>query len=156
MRFIDEEQTTKTGRRNDEWPSLHSFISVASCPFSKTKASFDAPSALESYFSFITRLFNMHHVTGIRLLVLPMAVSAAVHQISVGQGGLKFSPDSITAKVGDQVQFNFDSSLGHSVVEGDYNNPCQPLDASAFYSGTVSSGVSLATFLHSCICSPSS
>jgi plastocyanin len=97
---------------------------------------------------------NMHHVTGIKLLVLPMAVSAAVHQIAVGQGGLKFSPDSITAKVGDQVQFNFDSSLGHSVVEGDYNNPCQPLDASAFYSGTVSSGVSLATFLHSCICSP--
>ena len=61
--------------------------------------------------------------------------SGAVHSISVGQGNqLKFSPDSITAKVGDLVEFNF-VGVDHSVALGDFSNPCQPKDSSAFFSG---------------------
>lgn len=60
--------------------------------------------------------------------------SGAIHSIAVGQGGLKFVPDSITADVGDQVEFHFVES-DHTVVEGAFNKPCQPLDSSAFYSG---------------------
>ena len=61
--------------------------------------------------------------------------SGAVHSISVGQGGqLKFSPDAITAQVGDLVEFKFVGD-GHSVALGDFSNPCQPMDASAFFSG---------------------
>ena len=69
--------------------------------------------------------------------------SGAIHSISVGQGGqLKFVPDSITAKVGDQVEFSF-MAAGHSVAEGDFSNPCQPMSSSAFFSGwPVSTGVS--------------
>jgi plastocyanin len=67
--------------------------------------------------------------------------SSSVHEIAVGEGGLKYTPNSFTAKVGDKVEFNFVSS-GHSVVEGVFNNPCQPNGASAFFSGFPKTGVS--------------
>ena len=67
--------------------------------------------------------------------------SGSVHEVSVGEGGLKYTPNVIAAKVGDHVEFNFVSS-GHSVVEGSFNNPCQPSAASAFFSGFPKTGVS--------------
>lgn len=69
--------------------------------------------------------------------------SGSIHSIAVGEGGqLKFSPDSIMAKVGDQVEFHF-MAAGHSVGEGDFTHPCQPMDSSAWFSGyPVPSGVS--------------
>jgi plastocyanin len=74
--------------------------------------------------------------------------SGAVHSISVGQGGqLKFSPDSITAKVGDLVEFKFVDD-GHSVALGDFSNPCQPKDSSAFFSGYPVDAVSQACTLN--------
>lgn len=68
--------------------------------------------------------------------------SSSVHEIAVGEGGLKYTPNSFTAKVGDKVEFNF-VSAGHSVVEGSFNNPCQPNGASAFFSGFPKTGVRL-------------
>jgi plastocyanin len=58
----------------------------------------------------------------------------AVQTIQVGKSGLTYTPDSITAKVGDQIEFQFDSA-GHSVAEGTFGKPCQPDGDSAFWSG---------------------
>lgn len=61
--------------------------------------------------------------------------SGAVHSVSVGQGdSLKFTPDTITAQVGDLVEFHFEDD-GHSVAEGIFSNPCAPKDVSAWFSG---------------------
>ena len=77
-----------------------------------------------------------------RVLALGLLATAAVHTIMVGQGGLKYSPDSITAAAGDQVEFHW-ASAGHSVTQGDEDNACQPLSADSFYSGIESTAVTL-------------
>lgn len=60
--------------------------------------------------------------------------SSNMHAVTVGAGGgLSFSPDTITAAVGDIVQFHF-NPLNHSVVEGDISTPCKP-KSGGFYSG---------------------
>ena len=68
------------------------------------------------------------------------SASPGVHSVAVGQGGLTFSPNSLTAAVGDQVEFHFDSPT-HSVAQGDFNNACQPLNSSSFWSGYPGNGV---------------
>ena len=75
------------------------------------------------------------------------AASNSIHSVVVGGGDkLTFSPETITAKVGDQIEFSFESS-GHSVAEGDFNNACQPMGSSAFYSGFVKPGVGSGVFI---------
>ena len=59
---------------------------------------------------------------------------SGVHTIAVGQDGLTYTPNTLTANVGDQVQFNFASS-GHSVAESTFAAPCQPANGSAFWTG---------------------
>lgn len=39
------------------------------------------------------------------IVLLSSATTAVMHTVSVGKGGLKFTPDSIDAAVGDTVQF---------------------------------------------------
>lgn len=70
--------------------------------------------------------------------------SSSVHTVNVGSGGtLAFSPNSLTAAIGDQVEFHFTTSTPpHSVAQGSFENPCQPSNASAFYSGFVTDAVS--------------
>jgi plastocyanin len=72
----------------------------------------------------------------IKLLALAATVSCATVTIDVGEdGSLKFEPDSSTAAVGDTLQFHFYSGSGpHSVVHGDFANPCLP-SPNAFFSG---------------------
>ena len=68
-----------------------------------------------------------------------------IQTVAVGENGLVFTPDTITAPVGSVVQFAF-YPRNHSVVQGDFNNPCQPLPGGhGFYSGyqVVSSGVAV-------------
>ena len=62
-------------------------------------------------------------------------MEATVHTIAVGatNGSLLFFPDTITAAVGDVVQFQFHPA-NHSVTESDFGTPCQP-KSSGFYSG---------------------
>jgi len=68
------------------------------------------------------------------------AASPVVHTVSVGDGGLKFSPETVTAKVGEFVRFKFAAS-GHSVAESTFGSPCQAVTGSdSFFSGTMSSG----------------
>jgi plastocyanin len=81
-------------------------------------------------------------ILALTVLAVAGCSSAAVHTVMVGQDGLlKYSPDSITAAVGDQVEFHF-ASVPHSVAQGDEDNPCQPSGANGFYSGIVNSAAS--------------
>ncbi|KAK3077185.1 hypothetical protein LTS18_010992 [Coniosporium uncinatum] len=66
-----------------------------------------------------------------------------VHVIKAGNqaGGLVFEPNSVTANVGDMVQFQF-YPKNHSVAQSNFANPCMPIQmsdaaaaANAFYSG---------------------
>jgi plastocyanin len=52
-------------------------------------------------------------------------VSKPVHTVAVGQNGLTFTPDTVHANVGDDVVFQF-FPKNHTVVQADFNNPCNP------------------------------
>jgi plastocyanin len=62
--------------------------------------------------------------------------SAATIKITAGGTGLYFSPTTTTAAKGDVLEFHF-VPRNHSVVAGDFNNPCQPAAAGGFFSGFV-------------------
>ncbi|TAQ90223.1 hypothetical protein B7494_g1491 [Chlorociboria aeruginascens] len=73
-------------------------------------------------------------------LILPFlgmatAASAASILIAVGQDGLKFIPESVTAEVGDTLEFRFYPG-DHSVVSSTFDEPCVP-NSPAFFSGYV-------------------
>ncbi|KAM0521267.1 hypothetical protein ACHAPE_002743 [Trichoderma viride] len=74
------------------------------------------------------------------VLALASHASAETIKIDVGANGFAFTPDSVTAKVSDILEFHF-HPINHSVVLGDFANPCQPAK-NAFFSGfqPVSSG----------------
>jgi len=52
--------------------------------------------------------------------------SAATFQVKVGQGGNVFEPSTVTAQVGDTVEFHF-SGVRHDVVQSTFDSPCSPL-----------------------------
>jgi plastocyanin len=60
-----------------------------------------------------------------------VAGPGAVHTVSVGQNGLTFTPDTIHANVGEQITFQF-FPKNHSVVQADFNNPCNPSGGGIF------------------------
>jgi len=78
----------------------------------------------------------MHSSLG-SLALLAVAVSAKTIVITAGSGGLAFSPDSVTADVGDTLEFHFVGSI-HSAVSGDFSSPCAQ-SATGFDSGAVTS-----------------
>lgn len=78
------------------------------------------------------------------LLLAPVALAQTVHVVQVGDGGLNYNPSSLTAAVGDQVEFHF--SPFHSVTQGSFANPCAPLDG-GFNSGVVTSSSVCFTFV---------
>lgn len=45
-----------------------------------------------------------------------------------------FDPTNTTADVGDIIEFHF-KAHNRSVVQGDYDRPCQPAATGGFYSG---------------------
>ncbi|KKY28417.1 putative f-box domain-containing protein [Phaeomoniella chlamydospora] len=66
------------------------------------------------------------------VLSLPLwALAQTVHEVSVGDGGLVFDPDTVSAAVNDQVRFTF-YPRNHSVAESPYDAPCTPKDAGIF------------------------
>ena len=64
-----------------------------------------------------------------------MQAGAATITVMVGKGGLVFSPNEVKAAIGDVVEFQFSAGGNHSVVEGDFNNPCHPAATGGFFSG---------------------
>ncbi|KAI8665329.1 hypothetical protein LRP88_04155 [Fusarium phalaenopsidis] len=67
--------------------------------------------------------------------LLAVGASAATHIVEVGKGGLKYTPDTISAAKGDIIEFHFDSM--HTVVAGDFSKPCTPATSGGFYSGVL-------------------
>jgi len=70
------------------------------------------------------------------VLALAAAVNGKPQIIDVGEdGALAFSPNSLTADIGDTLEFHFYSgSGGHSVVSSTLDSPCVPATG-AFFSG---------------------
>jgi plastocyanin len=71
--------------------------------------------------------------------------SSSAPTISVGSGGLTFSPSSVTVPVGGQVVFSFAAfSAGHSATQADFAAPCAPAaganGSTPFNSGFVTQG----------------
>ncbi|PVI07911.1 hypothetical protein DM02DRAFT_235717 [Periconia macrospinosa] len=66
--------------------------------------------------------------------------NAAVHTVSVGDGGLVFKPETLNPAVGDTVVFKLYPQ--HNVVSGSFSSPCQPSGGNggnaSFYSGPFS------------------
>ncbi|KAK9255806.1 Cupredoxin [Lipomyces tetrasporus] len=60
-------------------------------------------------------------------LALSVGTSMAytVHNVSVGEGALDYTPNAISAKVGDFVVFTFLSGT-HGVAQASYDSPCLP------------------------------
>lgn len=68
---------------------------------------------------------------------LVAVATAAVHKIDVGQGGLTFTPDSITAEIDDIVEFHFVGGT-HDAVSTEFDTPCAPSEREdAFSSGVI-------------------
>jgi len=68
-------------------------------------------------------MFSFARVLSLSLVALPF-VSAAVHDVQVGPNGqLAYSPEAISAQVGDQVVFHFNPK-NHTVTQSSFANPC--------------------------------
>lgn len=77
------------------------------------------------------------------IVALASHATAETIKIDVGPNGqFAFQPNNVKAKVGDVLSFTF-HPLNHSVVMGDFANPCAPAKTGGFFSGfmPVSSGV---------------
>jgi plastocyanin len=72
----------------------------------------------------------------VALSSIALGVSAKSIDIDVGKDGLVFTPDTVTAAVGDELHFHFYSPT-HGVVQGDFANACKPASG-GFYSGIMS------------------
>ncbi|KAK8044381.1 hypothetical protein PG993_004405 [Apiospora rasikravindrae] len=73
-----------------------------------------------------------------QLLATAAAASlASAKTIRIDSGPqLVFKPDTITAEMGDMLEFHF-YSKNHSVAQGDFANACQPVKTAGFFSGYV-------------------
>jgi plastocyanin len=95
----------------------------------------------------LTPFVIMHFTTVISGALLSAAiVSAKTIEVQVGSSGLTYTPNNVTAAVGDEVQFTF-YPMDHNVVQASFANPCIPMDG-GFYSGFMptSSGPANKTF----------
>jgi len=57
----------------------------------------------------------------------------------VGKSGLTFTPDSVTAAIGDTLEFYFVGGT-HDAVTGSYAAPCNPLATGERFSSGVQAG----------------
>ena len=63
--------------------------------------------------------------TAYSLSLLPLVWGKTI-DVTVGNGGLVFSPSIVTADVGDKVDFHF-FPKNHSVVQSSFQAPCVPI-----------------------------
>ena len=72
---------------------------------------------------------------------------AVTHDIKVGNKGLNYDPETVTAAQGDILRFSFYPEE-HNVAQGTFDKPCQPMDGGIFSGDIeVESGVSVRRFL---------
>jgi len=75
---------------------------------------------------------------------------APVQTVAVGKDGFRFTPDTIQAKPGEEIIFEF-FPKNHAVVEAEFNTPCKPANGGIF-SGFIpsESGPAVSFFLNFC------
>ncbi|KAK1219264.1 hypothetical protein PQX77_018030 [Marasmius sp. AFHP31] len=72
------------------------------------------------------------------LSILGLVVAQEVHNVTVGDSGSFFVPDTVSARAGDIVRFTF-SKAPHGIVQSSFEKPCVPLPG-GFSSGMVVNG----------------
>jgi hypothetical protein len=79
----------------------------------------------------------MHSSIALLSVLAASAIAKAI-PVMVGQSGLVFSPDTVTAAVGNVVELRLFGSL-HTVVQGDSSTPCSmgSLAGKSFNSGPI-------------------
>lgn len=85
---------------------------------------------------------SINYITLATNLALLAFTNASTHTVTVGDGGLKFTPNSTIASVGDVVEFHY-YPKNHSVVQGSFSNPC--MSTSGFFSGYIPSAAGKAS-----------
>jgi plastocyanin len=65
------------------------------------------------------------------LALTSYALAQSDHAVAVGQGDIKFVPDTLTAAEGDTVTFTF-YPQNHSVAQSAFSTPCEPLGGGIF------------------------
>ncbi|MCJ1478173.1 hypothetical protein MMC13_006849 [Lambiella insularis] len=69
------------------------------------------------------------------LALVQLASAQTVHPVTVGQGGqLLFSPNVVSAAVGDKIVFSF-FSKNHTVAQSSFAAPCVPINSAAIFAG---------------------
>ena len=84
-----------------------------------------------------------------KLAALPLFASLALsvtHDIKVGNKGLNYDPEEVTAAQGDVLRFSF-YPREHNVAQGSFDAPCKPMNGGV-YSGDVEveNGVGVSTW----------
>ncbi|KAF2872730.1 hypothetical protein BDV95DRAFT_606315 [Massariosphaeria phaeospora] len=78
----------------------------------------------------------MYTLPTLLLATIPtLTLAAKVHTVFVGKDGKTFTPQVVSAEVGDQVVYTFSPS--HDVVQSDFSSPCAA-SADGIYSGPFS------------------
>jgi plastocyanin len=68
--------------------------------------------------------FNMRFaLASVALATLATTVAGVAHQVDVRKGGLTFTPNQLTAAVGDAIQFNFNPK-NRLVTQSTFAAPC--------------------------------
>jgi plastocyanin len=83
---------------------------------------------------------------------LAASASAATIVVNAGQNGFTYTPNTLTANVGDTVEFHFFTNF-HTVVQGDFDTPCAQgsLSATGFDSGATTNVCSIFCFFSSAL-----
>lgn len=90
---------------------------------------------------FLANIFFSSKMVSLKVLLtvgFGLQASAATIKIDVGEGGLTFDPESVTAAVNDVLEFHFFGPDTHSVAVSEFDDACQPITNGGFYSGDVS------------------
>jgi plastocyanin len=97
-------------------------------------------SGLDSCLSLLSTLHvgKMHFLSYILSLSYAISSLAAIIKVNVGEHGSTFSPDSVNAAMGDEVEYHFLAGDRHSVAEGSFGAPCTPVaDGTGYWSGVI-------------------
>jgi len=68
------------------------------------------------------------------LLTLAYPLAATAAKIPISLGSLAFTPDTVTASIGDILEFTF-HPVNNSATMSDFHRPCTPAKTGGFHSG---------------------
>jgi len=105
----------------------------------------------ESIFDYKPKMHSFaKSILGASLAFVAMAKNI---DIQVGESGIKFTPQTVTASPGDRLVFHF-YPQNHSVAMGDFAKACAPTTSGGFFSGylPVQSGVNVGGLMLLLLC----